>query len=83
MKKTIIFILFVLLSIPAINQETDQSTDKIKNEFGDVFDRRDDDENYPDNEDVKMYKEENNLIPLTKKQKIVWAFRTAKEDPFI
>lgn len=85
MKKLFIFILFIMITFPAINQDTKENTnnDKDKTKFGDVFDKREDDSEFPDEYEINMYIEENKLEPLKKKEKIIWAYRTALENPFI
>ncbi len=83
MKKTLIFLLFLMLTFPILNQEQDDK-EKDKTKLGDVFDRRIEDDNSPYSEDeMLMYKEVNKLTPLTKKEKVVWAFRTSADHPFI
>jgi len=81
MRKFILFLLLIMLYLPLINQNKD--SEKKISKFGDVFERRDDDETYPDISEMVMYKEKNELKPMKKKEKIIWAYKTAKENPFM
>ncbi len=81
MRKFIILLILITITFPLLNQKVDK--DKNNTKFKDVFDRRDDGENYPEISEIEMYKEENKLKPLKKEEKILWAYRNASVYPFL
>jgi hypothetical protein len=81
MRKFIILLILITITFPLLNQKVDK--DKHNTKFKDVFDRRDDEVNYPEISEIEMYKEENKLKPLKKEEKIVWAYRNASVYPFL